>query len=220
MEFDLNSLQFWIALGVVAVVGVMLLVATELSRIFLTERVIRKARERLDAEHTTLRGRAAQLESLIAEIDRLNQELTKANDAKDKLEKQAKRMNLSPIQFIHEIARKEPGNHLFRFSVKPVGDWDRKPPERIVFHPMVWKYRNTVHIWAQEYAAAQYLVGSMFNETSGVSLGDPVEEAVPLPLGLDLPADADGEASEAGPHGRAGEESPADSPHPSGSTPA
>lgn len=176
MPPELDILNAWTVLAIVSVVGGSAAVCMELFRAGLTRRLLNAARESLAVETETLRSRADELEKLMASMAELQDKLGKERLTHSVLSRKASRSPQSAIRFIHEIGRREPRMTLFTFPIRSIANWERKLPERVVFHPMIWTHANEVQVWAQEYSAAQYLARSIFNEAAGVQLDVADEE--------------------------------------------
>lgn len=181
MEFEHDPTRVAVALLILSAVGALAVTLSGVLRLRLIERDVRRAKARLSEENALLRQRAGAIEALQAETERLTEEIRQANVARSSLNLKAKKVGQAALRFIHEIGRKEPHNSAFSFTLSALGNWERKPPERIIFHPTIWKHRNIVVVQAQEFAAALTLIRSIFNEASGVEVGHPTDAMEPAP---------------------------------------
>lgn len=164
-----------------SVIAVVLLVVVHRALLFRTESSARKVAEVLKQERDELEERANQLEAIKEEIDQLNAALAKLMTERLRATRRKKKKPAQSKLFIHEIGGREPGRKQFEFPLQVVPGLLKLQPNKVVFHPDIWKFRNEAHVWAADYPVAQMLTSSLFNGSSGVVIGTATAETEETP---------------------------------------
>lgn len=181
-ELDTQYLLVFLTCLTLAAALALVLIEAVRSRLALREHD--SVRDRFNEEMKTLKDRAAEMETLMARISALQAQLDREKTEQISLELKVLKTADTGIRFIHEIGRPAAQAVEYTFGVRPTGDWRRQPPERMIFHPMIWRHVNEVRVWAPEHAAALSMVTSIFNNSTGlvIDLSDP-------PMGEDAAAE-------------------------------
>lgn len=173
----MGSDGFVFLMAVLCVTAVTLGLAGRGLLIRVKEREIRKAGGALMIERAALEQRANELEALQADIDAQRAALADLATQALILSRRGRKRAGPERRFVHEIGRGEAGRSLFTFTLAMAPGFTRRPDAKAILHPDIWSFENEARVWATDFPAAQMLTRTIFNESVGVTVGTPEEDA-------------------------------------------
>lgn len=129
--------------------------------------------------------RRALLKEWKERIDKLSRDmrtqqarLTEFNGKKQKLQNEIRELELSRVEFVHELG--DPGDYVpvFWSRLRPTESFKTVPRQDVVFSRQIWDFRNVAHVHAAGPDRALVLLASAFGVASGVL----ASEIVPLAM--------------------------------------
>lgn len=131
-----------------------------------------------DKRRALLKEWKERIEKLSRDMRTQQARLTEFNGKKQKLQNEIREMELSRVEFVHELG--DPGDcvPVFWSRLRPTDGFKTVPRQDVVFSRQIWDFRNVAHVHAAGPDRALVLLASAFGVASGVL----ASEIVPLAM--------------------------------------
>ncbi|MCG5240745.1 hypothetical protein [Azospirillum doebereinerae] len=120
-----------------------------------------------------------------AELTGLQAKLTEFNGRRHKAMTEARALELSKIELVHELGDPDGNTDLYWAQLTPAPNFPELDRKDIVFSRQIWEYRNVVHIAAYSADQAHGVVRASFGQRNGLA----VSPVVPLAMAPDPEAE-------------------------------
>lgn len=118
------------------------------------------------------------IEKLSRDMRTQQARLTEFTGKKQKLQNEIREMELSRVEFVHELGDPGEGVPVFWSRLRPTDGFKTVPRQDVVFSRQIWDFRNVAHVHAAGPDRALVLLASAFGVASGVL----ASEIVPLSM--------------------------------------